>query len=526
MVNREAVISLSEMHHTCAPPRHLAMHVKVLCYARVMHMEMFSGARAQQVHHHLIRFIVQFAFTMLQGRQLVRRFATTTKDRWNCLISETPSGLASPRAFVAKDNFATKEGFTTCGSKILAEYKSPFTARAVELLENAGYVLAGKANMDEFGMGSSTTNSYFGATVNPRYDVDKNPRISGGSSGGSAAAVAGGLAEFALGSDTGGSVRQPASYCGVYGFKPTYGRVSRYGLVAYSQSLDTVGVIARDLDTVDTVFLVIDRYDSQDITSMPQWLRQKIRSDATGVPEKLTIGVPEELLVAELLDDTTDAFSELLARLHHRGHTVVPVSVPAIKKALSAYYTLATAEAASNLARYDGVRYGYTASEGGETGEQVISANRSEGFGSEVQNRILLGNYTLSSESGDHFLRATKVREQLVKELSGVFSQKNHLLTETITNTNGCHVLVSPTAFGEAPTVEEFRAATASNFLNGYINDVLTVPASLAGIPAMSMPMGDGGVGVQVMGQYGQDEMVLAVSREMEKVMYEGDVRR
>lgn len=440
----------------------------------------------------------------------IRRLATS-RDKWNCLISEVPpkpanSGTLANKTFVAKDNFTTKEHLTTCGSKSLSNYRSPFTATAVELLENRGSILVGKANMDEFGMGSSTTSSFYGATVNPRYEG--MPRISGGSSGGSAAAVAAEMADFALGSDTGGSVRQPASYCGVYGFKPTYGRISRYGLIAYSQSLDTVGIFASDLETVTSVYGTLDHHDEKDITSMPEWLRLKF-SDA--LPEKLTIGVPEEILVQELLSETISKFTSVLEQLQQDGHSIVPISIPSIKKSLSAYYTLATAEAASNLSRFDGIRFGFSV-EDAENAEQLTSRNRSLSLGPEVQNRILLGNYTLSSESGDHFLRATKAREEIVREFSDIFAKKNHLL-DTPENPSGCDIVLSPTTFGEPPTIGEYKQKTSENFLNGYINDILTVPASLSGCPAISLPIGD--FGLHVMAQYGYDNHLLEACRRI-----------
>lgn len=418
-------------------------------------------------------------------------------------------GPLASTTFIVKDNFTTTDEPTTCGSLMLKEYVSPFDAAAVQLLEGAGLALVGKSNMDEFGMGSSTTYSVHGVTLNPRY---KEKRISGGSSGGSAAAVAAKLADFALGTDTGGSVRQPASYCGVVGFKPSYGRISRYGVVSYAQGFDTVGILAREVATARRVFDVLDKYDEKDITSLPVSIRESIAADKRSM-EKMNIGIPQELLLAELSEESIAQFENVLVKLMLLGHTVKPVSVPSIGKLLSAYYTLATAEAASNLSRFDGIRYGHSSESG--SGTERIARNRVDGFGPEVQRRIVLGNYTLSSESGDYYLKATQVRKKLVEQFNHVFALANPL-TGAAGSAEGCDVLMSPTTFGRAPTVKDFEKDTKANFLNGYINDVLTVPASLAGLPAISVPCENQDFGVQVMGQYGDDITVLELAEIIE----------
>jgi len=393
---------------------------------------------------------------------------------------------------------------------MLKEYVSPFNASVVKLLEDAGLTMAGKSNLDEFGMGSGTTFSVHGPTINPRYS---EKRVCGGSSGGSAAAVAAELADFALGTDTGGSVRQPASYCGIVGFKPTYGRISRYGVVAYAQGFDTVGILAREVATAERVFKVLNKYDEKDITSLPQSIRDQITSNKRDTTS-LVIGVPKELLLAEISEDVTVQFEKVLTRLMDLGHTIKPVSIPSIGKLLSAYYTLATAEAASNLSRFDGIVYGSDSDF--SSGMDRIAHNRSVGFGAEVQRRIVLGNYTLSSESGDYFLRATRVRRQLVQELNDIFIMANPLTGEA-GNPGGCDLLISPTAFGRAPLLEEFESDTQSNFLNGYINDVLTIPGSMAGLPSISVPCEDKDFGVQIMGQFGDDMKVLEAAEIVER---------
>lgn len=468
-------------------------------------------------------------------RPSLRRLNEAVPDYFNCLVSRrsfTPtnvlSGPLGSTTFAAKDNIATVLEPTTCGSEILNNYTSPFQATVVTQLENAGLVLVGKANMDEFGMGSSTTFSSHGPTLNPRFP---EKRISGGSSGGSAAAVAGGLADFSLGTDTGGSVRQPASYCGIVGFKPSYGRLSRYGVVAYAQGLDCVGILSKDVSLAKRVFSVLDKHDGKDITSMPTSTREKITQiQATrDAPRKLKIGVPKEFILDELHTETAGILESVLLGLMKLGHSVYPVSILSINKLLSAYYTLATAEAASNLSRFDGIRYGSAKNDldaqeaGGNTegegdGHALIVRQRTKHLGPEVQRRIILGNYTLSAEAGDNYIRATQHREKLVQEFNQVFELPNFLWENSEIGNGGCDVLIGPTAFGKAPTFEEYENQRKDTFLNEYLNDIFTVPASMAGLPAISVPFGNGDCGVQVMGQYGDDQSVLEVAELIERL--------
>ncbi|CAK7901019.1 glutamyl-tRNA(Gln) amidotransferase subunit A, mitochondrial [[Candida] anglica] len=412
--------------------------------------------------------------------------------------------------YAAKDNFSVST--TTCGSRILSNYVAPYSATVVGLLDEAGALLVGKANLDEFGMGSSNTNSYYGATLNPRYEHAAVPHVAGGSSGGSAAAVAAGLVDFSLGTDTGGSVRLPASYCGVVGFKPSYGRISRWGVIPYAQTLDTVGILARDVESVEKVYQVLDHVDDKDPTTLTQELRTQFDQQGKDNNRKLTIGIPSEFLVEELSTNNRGAWLEALETFREKGHIIKEVSIPSIKKSLSAYYTIATAEAASNLARYDGLRYGL--SEEAKTVKEeeensgLISKNRTLGFGPEVQKRILLGNYTLSSDSGNHYMKATQVRESLVKEFNQVFKFPNFLLQEP-GSISGCDVLLSPTAVGDTPSIEEYELRNKENPLHSYVNDLLTVPASLAGLPAISIPWNHSSPhGIQLMTQFG-DEATL-----------------
>lgn len=462
---------------------------------------------------------------------IVFRRGLGTHDKFNSLISLVKSKKRlseedavkplSGTSFVAKDNIAFPEGYTTCASKALSNYRSPFKATVIELLEDAGLDLIAKANMDEFGMGSSNVESYFGPVINPAFDNER--RIAGGSSGGSAAAVRSEASTFALGTDTGGSVRLPAAYTGVIGFKPTYGRVSRWGVIPYAQTLDTVGILAREISVVKQVFNTIDQHDEKDVTSVPE----RIRADWSGLPriaevKDTTIGVPEEFLVEELSSCSRQVWYNVLNSLRKLGCRIKPVSIPLIKKLLLAYYTIVSAEAASNLSRYDGVRYGFNSADTHGTVHDIILRNRSSAFGQEVQRRIILGNYTLSSESGDHYLKATEVRKMLVKEFNQVFSTQHMLFLDEEPAASGCDVLISPTYTSIPCTFDEYHSMNEDNFLSSYTNDILTVPASLAGLPAISVPYQKRNTSetkipeaIQVIAQHGNDEFLLDFTKEL-----------
>lgn len=452
-------------------------------------------------------------------------------DGWNCIVQAArkqplrhANGALRHTRFAVKANIAVKDHLTTCGSEILSNYTSPYTATCVKRLLDSGSEFLGITNMDEFGMGLSLTALVHGPVVNPLYRHQKH--ISGGSSGGSAAAVSAGLCDFALGTDTGGSVRQPASYCGVVGFKPTYGRISRFGVVPYAQTLDTVGILAGSIEMARKVFAVLDAHDENDITSMGERTRQKTSIESKENYEKsqesalsLVIGIPQEFLLQDISEAMMSEFQAVVELLMDNGHAVVPVSIPLVSHALSAYYTLATAEAASNLARYDGIRYGKLRPEGAKSIPQLIAQTRSAGFGPEAQRRIVLGNFALSSESHGHYGRATQIRRNLAIEINGVFKRENPLTGSAFAGP--CHVLLSPSALGCAPSFQQYEEETTANFLNGYANDILTVPASLAGIPAVSVPARDKRFGVQVMGQFGDDDVVLKVAQMIEKLVGE-----
>lgn len=436
---------------------------------------------------------------------MIRRLSTGVprrlQDQWNVVIHSTKTKPQLPLRlmYAVKDNIATGGEATLCGLQMLDNYQSPFDATVVDLLNKEGFQSIGKVNLDEFGMGSAATNLWYGPSVNPVYQDE--PHVCGGSSGGSAAAVAANLCDFSLGTDTGGSVRLPAAYCRVYGFKPLYGRILRWGVVAYAQTLDTVGIMARDIDTVERVFDIVDKYDESDPTSLPNTLRDQ----SVEQPKKYVIGVPLEFNVDELCTEVKQEWIEALEYLESQGHEVVPVLVPLIKLLLPAYYTIATAEAASNLSRYDGVRYGFS----GGAGDFATTLQRLRDLlGDEVQRRIILGNYTLSLALGDHYKKANEVRRTLADQFNRVFSKKHCLLDND--NCGRCDALLYPAAFGPPPTINEFEAETRENFVNGYVNDIMTVPASLAGLPTITVPRG---LGLQVLAQYNCDATALAVAR-------------
>jgi aspartyl-tRNA(Asn)/glutamyl-tRNA(Gln) amidotransferase subunit A len=401
---------------------------------------------------------------------------------------------------VVKANIATLNMPTSCGSRILEHYVSPFESTVVTRLRTAGAIVMGKTNMDEFAMGSSTENSAFGPARNP---LDPT-RVPGGSSGGSAACVAAGIVRIALGSETGGSVRQPASFCGVVGIKPTYGRVSRYGLVAFASSLDQVGVFGRTVDDAALGLSVIagrDRYDSTSADVPVDEYRALADGDLDGV----TIGRPREYFPESLdprIRDRCDASLELLRR---RGATVRDVSLPHTELAIPTYYIIAPAEASSTLARFDGVRYGLRVD--APTLRDMYERTRSDGFGPEVTRRILLGTYVLSAGYYDAYYRkAQEVRALITHDFRRVFD-------------TGVNVLFTPTAPSPA-----FPLGTRSDPYDMYLSDIFTATANLAGIPALSLPVGrvDGmPVGGQVIASHFDEAMLFRVAYALERALGE-----
>ncbi|MEX0663541.1 MAG: Asp-tRNA(Asn)/Glu-tRNA(Gln) amidotransferase subunit GatA [Acidimicrobiia bacterium] len=396
-----------------------------------------------------------------------------------------------------KDNMCTRGIPTTCGSRILEGWRPPYDATVVERLRAAGAVAVGKTNLDEFAMGSSTENSAFGPTVNPR----DTTRVPGGSSGGSAAAVAAGFAPISLGSDTGGSIRQPAAMCGVVGVKPTYGRVSRYGLVAFASSLDQIGPFATTVADAATVLEVIGGPDPRDSTCIPDEPPSFVDALSTGI-EGVRVGIVEELTDADGVEpEVRSAVERAAAALEAAGATVDRVSVPSTVYGISAYYMIAPAEASSNLARYDGVRYGLRVD--AEDAGTMNSLTRAAGFGAEVKRRIMLGTYALSAGYFDaYYGRAQRVRTLIIRDFARVFESHN--------------VLLAPTA----PTVAFKIGEKAADPLAMYLSDVCTVPSSLAGHAAMSVPFGSGiddlPVGVQVLAPALAEVVMLRVAQALE----------
>jgi aspartyl-tRNA(Asn)/glutamyl-tRNA(Gln) amidotransferase subunit A len=400
---------------------------------------------------------------------------------------------------VVKDNLCWEGHVTTCGSKILENYRAPYTAHVVEKLLSADAVIVGQANMDEFAMGSSTENSAFHTTCNP-WDAARGP---GGSSGGSAAAVAAGMVPLSLGSDTGGSIRQPASFCGVVGFKPTYGAVSRWGLVAFASSLDQIGPFARSVEDAALLFEVVGGHDERDSTSA-NWepgdvLAQVRAADVRG----RKFGVPEEYFIEGMEAEVERAVRAAIEKFRELGGELVPVSLPHTRFAVPIYYIVATAECSSNLARYDGVHYGHRSAEA-EDLIGLYSRTRSEGFGAEVKRRVMLGTYALSAGYYDaYYLRALKVRSLVKRDFDRAFEEVDYILTPT------------------SPTVPFKLGDRVDDPLSMYLSDVFTINVNLAGLPGVSVPCDfvEGlPVGLQVIGRSFDDAGVLAAAAAFEKV--------
>ena len=400
-------------------------------------------------------------------------------DEGRCSDSEISPLAGIPCGI--KDNMCTKGIKTTCASKMLGGYIPPYSAHVVEKLEKSGAVILGKLNMDEFAMGSTTENSAFKVCRNP-LDTD---RVPGGSSGGSAAAVAAREAVYTLGSDTGGSIRQPASFCGVVGMKPTYGSVSRYGLVAFASSLDQIGPITSTVLDNALVLNAIVGHDKRDATSVKRVYNDFTAEIRNGV-KGMKIGVPEEFFGEGISDDVRKAVLAATDTYRALGAELVSVSMPSIDYALSAYYVISSAEASSNLARFDGVRYGYRCDDYSNI-DELYRKSRSEGFGSEVKKRIMLGTFALSSGYYDaYYKKALQVRSLVRKDFDEAFGK--------------CDFIISPVA----PTVAYKIGEKTGDSLQMYMGDAYSVPVNIAGIPALTLPcgIGEGGmpVGMQLIG--------------------------
>ncbi|HKL13805.1 MAG TPA: Asp-tRNA(Asn)/Glu-tRNA(Gln) amidotransferase subunit GatA [Halanaerobiales bacterium] len=398
-----------------------------------------------------------------------------------------------------KDNISTDGINTTCSSKMLEDYKPPYDATVVKKINEAGGIITGKTNMDEYAMGSSTENSAFYPTVNPWGEN----RVPGGSSGGSAAAVAAGMAPVALGSDTGGSIRQPASFCGVVGLKPTYGAVSRYGLVAFASSLDQIGPLARNVDDIALMMNVIAGNDENDSTCVDREypdFTDYLKNDVRG----MKIGIPNQYFEIDFDEEVRESVMNAIEQFKKAGAEVERVDVTGAEYALAAYYIIATAEASSNLARYDGVRYGLRA-ENVQNLKDMFTETRQQGFGEEVKRRIMLGTYVLSAGYYDDFyLKAQKVRTLIKNDFDELFEEYD--------------LIVSPTT----PTTA-FKIGEKMDPLEMYAADIFTVPVNIAGIPAISVPCGFDQkglpIGIQLMGPHFKEEKLIQAAYSLEKIL-------
>jgi len=434
-----------------------------------------------------------------QVEERVRAFALVNRDGAKEAAARADGrGRLSGIPVLLKDNICVKGEETTCASKILKGFKPPYDATVARKLKEDGAVLIGKANMDEFAFGSSCETSCYGATKNP-WDLD---RIPGGSSGGSAAAVAADETIAALGSDTGGSIRQPAALCGVVGMKPTYGRVSRYGLIAFASSLDQIGPVTKDVKDAALLLGVIAGHDEMDSTSVdlpvPDYTGSLVK-DVKGV----RVGVPKEYFVKGIDGEVESAVRKAIGVLKDLGAAVTDISLPHTGYAVSTYYIIGPAEASSNLARFDGVQYGFRDAEARDLID-MYTGTRSKGFGAEAKRRILLGTYCLSAGYYDaYYLKAMKVRTKIREDFDRAFKS--------------CDCIVTPTA----PTPAFRIGEKTDDPIAMYLSDIYTIPANLAGLPAMSVPCGFSGsglpIGLQIMAKPFDEEMIFRVAYTFEQ---------
>lgn len=435
----------------------------------------------------------------------VHAFLSVDEDRLIRRVQEVEEGIKSGRysgplagvPVAVKDNICTKGQKTTCASKILENFVPAFDAEAVKRLEDAGMIVLGKTNMDEFAMGSTTETSAFGVTTNP-WNTEHVP---GGSSGGSCAAVAAGEAVLALGSDTGGSIRQPAAYCGVTGLKPTYGRVSRYGLIAYASSLDQIGPVGRNVQDCAALFEVIAGHDAKDSTSSQKAV-ESWESLTEGSLKGKKIGIPKEYFAQGTDEEVKKALTDAIELMAENGAEVEYFSLKMVDYVIPAYYIIACAEASSNLERFDGVKYGYRNMESTELHE-MYKKSRAEGFGEEVKRRILLGSFVLSAGYYDaYYLKALKAKALIKKEFDQAFEKYDCILAPA-----------SPTT---APKI----GTSLSDPLQMYLSDIYTVAVNLAGLPAVSLPCGKDSqglpVGMQIIGDCFQEKKILQTAAAYE----------
>jgi aspartyl-tRNA(Asn)/glutamyl-tRNA(Gln) amidotransferase subunit A len=439
------------------------------------------------------------------GNATINAFITVDRDGALAAARAADARLAAGSAgpltgipMAHKDVFCTEGVLTTCGSKMLSNFVSPYDAHVVTLLKAAGAVMVGKTNMDEFAMGSSNENSHFGPVRNP-WNTDCVP---GGSSGGSAAAVAARMVPMATGTDTGGSIRQPAALCGITGIKPTYGTVSRYGMIAYASSLDQGGAFARTAEDCALMLSAMSGHDPRDSTSLERDAEDYTRDLARPLAG-LRIGLPTEFFAEGMSEDVRAAVEAALAEYRKLGAVTVEVSLPNARLAIPAYYVIAPAEASSNLSRFDGVRYGHRAAEYGDLNDMYCKS-RAQGFGAEVKLRILTGTYVLSHGYYDaYYIKAQKLRRLIAQDFAAAFEK--------------CDVIAGPTS----PTVAFGIGEKSSDPVQMYLSDIYTIAVNLAGLPGLAHPAGFGAgglpVGLQLIGNYFGEARLLGVAHQFQQ---------
>jgi len=474
-----------------------ALEVTGLCFSDIKKELTQGKSTCEQLVQHYLNKINEGshlnAFISVLGERALEKAKAIDKK-----IASNRSGKLAGLVIALKDNLAVKGEKLTCGSHILENFISPYNATVVRQLEAEDAIIIGKTNMDEFAMGSSNENSYFGPAKNP-----SDPgRVPGGSSGGSCVAVAAEMASAALGSDTGGSIRQPASFCGVVGLKPTYGRVSRFGLVAFASSLDQIGPISKTVEDAALLLEVISGHDKRDATSasepVPEFSKA-IRKDVVG----LKIGLPKEYFAEGLNTEVRASIQKTIDLLKKSDVVLIDVELHHTSYAIATYYVLANAEASSNLARYDGVRYGFRA-EGVNDLEEMYVRSRSQGFGEEVKRRIMLGTYVLSAGYYEaYYQKAQKVRTLIKQDFERAFQK--------------CDCLLTPTA----PTTAFKLGEKLVDPLTMYLSDIYTASVNLAGLPAISIPCGFDSnnlpIGVQIIGKHFDEKMVLRAGDFIER---------
>ena len=410
------------------------------------------------------------------------------------LAKKQPRSEVEGIPLAIKDNICLEGTLTTCGSKILSNFIAPYDATVIDKLKKGGAVFLGKTNMDEFAMGSSTETSYFGPTKNPLDPL----RVPGGSSGGSAAAVAADLCVAALGSDTGGSIRQPAAFCGIVGFKPTYGAVSRFGLIAMASSLDQIGPLTKTVSDAAILFKIISGYDAKDSTSLH--LKETIFQKSL---KEVSLGIPKEYLVQGLNRDVKANFFQTIKKIENLGVKIKEISLTHTEYALAVYYLIMPSEVSSNLARYDGMKYGYSENKNFQspTLSEVYFSSRAKGFGDEVKRRIILGTFALSAGYYEaYYLKAKKVQAKIKEDFDKAFEKVDFLITPT------------------TPTPAFKLGEKIDRPLEMYLSDIFTVPVNLAGLPAISLPVSSNTelpLGIQIIGRQGDDFSILKFANEL-----------